>query len=362
MIRSLVAVLVLMVMAGCAAPPPAPSGPKPIGLGISVYFGQGELAKDDALRRRVTDLLVNWRAPVPDGDVDVSLSRLLWAGRLDGTVLAVTAAKLNRGDSYWIVEASGASVEQLVVTADTSYVGGLLGRGRDLVPIRSGCCGPRYLTSGGAFEVVVVGGQRLKVAGNMSERATTRRCQVSALDVPAGGEVASYLDLGAGVAPVTSPVLRDDQAAAVADALKDLDTCRASTDPGGVIRSAAQNGPLNTVTASAPARITVPGTGFGTLTVLRWQLVSGALTTSMVWRPDKGAPAFSAAEAKRPLHVFPAGRTSVLVWDPQDGELNLPSGTRPTASGEGFAVLPQNTKARVSLVKDDKTVESRDVS
>jgi hypothetical protein len=361
---------------GCSTPSPPSAEPSPIEVGISGAFGAGALAHDEGLRRKESLLLDNFRLPIANAAVDLPFSRLLFADRVEGTVLAVAAAKVADSDSYWIVESSGPDIAHLSITANTSYVGALLGDGA-LVPIRSACCGPRYLISSSIRDIEINGGPALPVHGGLSDRAPVHPCTSYYVELRSAGTSTGYLDLGPGVAPITTPIIgppgtsAPDRSAATT-ALRGLDTCRASTDPQGVISTAvgAAGTPaaLTGVTASSSTGITLPAAGDGTITELTWYLTTNGRATSAVWRPAGGEPpVFSPTEKEQDIQVLPlelqTGRVTTLTWSAVDMTLSLPHGIQPLFQTRGLAVLGEVTKGTtVTLVKNGQPQAVRTIS
>lgn len=333
---------------------------------MSGAFGVGVLVHDEGLRRKVSALLDRWRPSVANAAIDLPFSRLLFADRVEGTVLAVAAARVADSDSYWIVESSGPDIARLSITANTSYVGALLGQGA-LVPIRSACCGPRYLAASSINSIKINGGPALDVYGELSDRAPLQRCTPYAVELQSTSVNTGYLDLGPGVAPITTPVLGQsgtsaNERSATAEALRGLDTCRASTDPQGVITTAvgAASTPaaLTGVTASSGTSVRLPAAGTGRITQLTWYLTTNGRAASAVWRPEGGGPpVFSPAERSQDIQVLPldlpSGRVTALSWSEEDATLSLSQGAQPALQTSGLAVLAEVPKGTTAtLVKN----------
>lgn len=218
--RLLVSVLAVLLMLGAVADGPLDgrryANPLTVGEALTgdagvLWPGRGELVHDLTVRQTTAHLMADWHSPTgsPVYRRDV---RLLWAGRIDGTVLAIMTALAepagtSRSFEHWTVEASGPDLVHLALTG-LSREAPTQDRYAQLVrSVRSPCCGPRYLVSREAVRLDQLTGDagapsRLPVHDGLSDRSGTPACAVSRVAVTtASGGRTGVIDLGSSGGP-----------------------------------------------------------------------------------------------------------------------------------------------------------------
>lgn len=396
------ATLVVALASAASAGPGALAAPEvPVGErapqdrpGIG-WPGRGGLALDPAVRRAVAAEMRDWRSPSGRG-VYRDGARLVWAGHVDGHVLALVSViaatdYFDDEPELWTVELSGPDAAHLAVTALTPDLDDLEYDPPLVRAVRSPCCGPRYAVSDDVvrLEHAAAGAPaaRLELEDGLSERLPSRPCAASRVMATADyGERVPYADLGQGAVPVLPTLLDADPAdggAALLQALSAVDTCRA-TEPGtGPLAAVAELGddepaPLHRadVLAALPAVLDGPGT----LTVLGWTAVQdGDLARHVVWQPATGPAVVSdTIDGRSDFAVVPFpladGPAVAVVWVGEPLDLLSVTGGRAlfrwqgesrshTPRAVGVAVLrgPAATEARLALRSGwtGETVERR---
>jgi hypothetical protein len=346
--------LIVLAVAGCTSTP-ASTGPDPITVGIprvDKWPGRGALVHDDSLRQKVSSLLSTWSPP---GQGKVDRSWLLWAGRVDGTVLAVAAVEPVNVLQAWQVELSGPGIDQLSVTSSSVYPHAP--SIEDVRAVRSPCCEWRYLVSAKVTGLAVTGGPALAVKDSLSDRASFVRCSPGGIEVTHDSTNTGYVELGTSLALGQDPPAN----AALLDVLRGLNTCGGPL-PAGVID----------IYAAARHALTIPVAGQGQLIELNWATTTKSRRISLAWRPDgDAAPTFSSlsVDSADRLGVFPldlpSGRVIALTWLATDASrhLVLPPGVTPLVESPGVAVLsPPGTPFDAKLMAGDQVDATKTIS
>jgi hypothetical protein len=351
-LRRAAVLLCAFALAATACTSPAPE-PDPITVGIpgsDKWPGEGSLVHDDSLRKKVSSLLVDWSPP---GQGKITKSRLLWAGRIDGTVLAVADVQPSNVNRDWQVELSGPGIDQLSVTASSAYR--YAPSAEDVRALRSPCCAQRYLVSTKVTSLTVTGGSPLAVKDFVSDRAPFAKCSPGGLEAKYDSSTADYVDLGTSL-----PFGYGDTGnGALLDALRGLNTCGGPLPPD-----------LVSLSRESTHTLTIPPAGPGQLIELNWQAPGQDRRISLVWRPDGGpAPTFSpsAAYSDR-LAVFhldlPSGPVIALTW-PTVGSYRvaLPTAVTPLIDSSGLTVFVAPTAPiEVKLMFNDQLSATQTVS
>lgn len=343
-----------LLATGCTT---APAGPAPAAVGIQgadKWPGRGDLVRDDALRTKAGSVLATWSPP---GQGKADKPRLLWAGRADGTVLAVAVVVATGPDRIgrsWQVELSGSDVDQLSVTASSVYPDnpGI----ENIRAVRSPCCERRYLLSTKVTGLAVTGGSALAVKDSLSDRAPFAKCSPRGVRITDDAGSFGYVDLGPTLAFGQAP----PKDVGLLNALQGLNTCSGPLPAGA-------NGVYDQATHS----LTIPAAGPGRLIELNWATPKQHNVVTVVWRPDTGgAPTFSASfvDLSERLGVFPldlpSGRVIALTWPTADGNrLVLPPGATPLVDSPGLTVLsPPPAPFDVKLMSGTQLVATTTVS
>lgn len=348
MSRVLVAVVALCIaVAGCMPTAEDGEGPDLVRIAVSPDVRvTGTLTEDEALHAAVSEVILGWHNPRTGTTSERGHAQLLWMGEVDGEILAIAAIVDDEDYRFgWLLEVTGPEDELSVTRASTTNALTTAG----LIPVRSACCGPRYLVAFNDPPFTIAEDSIDVTAQGMTELLEVPNCS----PIPVNLSGVDYTDLG--LEQDFFPLMFGEFP------FSELDTCEA-TEPGGLIFEAwslasyqlgfepAQQVERAQLAPVAGGEISLPGLGSGVFSIVEWGFQHPFETESqtLVWRGSEGQDDIHAVPDE---WASPNGlqigdvRTeenwTALWWnEPMPGdELLLPADVVVVAQASGLAVI-----------------------